>query len=115
MEAGNVLVFWMNCCRCGVAIMECWLLRVSGNTASWRATIAGLSHRQPERRYIRELSLGSGRPLFITRVQKVIRKSWRRYLVFIATNLPVVIFPLVIGQLYSLWISFEASKMSWDE
>jgi len=63
---------------------------------SWRAYQQSLSHRQPERRYIREIIFGQRRAVRYYEITKVIRKSWRRYW-FIMTNLPGNI-QLVIGQ-----------------
>lgn len=74
---------------------------------SWRAYQQSLSHRQPERRYIREIIFGKRRTIRYYEITKNDTKNPKSDTWFIMTNLPGNI-QLVIGHLYSLrnWIEY---------
>lgn len=74
---------------------------------SWRAYQQNLSHRQPERRYIREIIFGKRRTIRYYEITKSDTKTSKSDTWFIMTNLPGNI-QLVIGNLYSLrnWIEY---------
>ncbi len=79
--------------------------RVRYNT--WRAYQQNLSHRQAERRYIREIIFGKRRSIRYYEITKSDTKNPQSDTWFIMTNLPGNI-QLVIGNLYSLrnWIEY---------
>ncbi|URD51276.1 IS701 family transposase [Chroococcidiopsis sp. CCNUC1] len=74
---------------------------------SWRAYQQNLSHRQPERRYIREIIFGKRRTVRYYEITKSDTKNPKSDTWFIMTNLPGNI-QLVVGNLYSLrnWIEY---------
>ena len=74
---------------------------------SWRAYQQNLSHRQPERRYIREIIFGKRRNIRYYEITKSDTKNPKSDTWFIMTNLPGNI-QLVVGNLYSLrnWIEY---------
>lgn len=74
---------------------------------SWRAYQQNLSHRQPERRYIREIIFGKRRAVRYYEITKSDTKNPGKDTWFIMTNLPGNI-QLVVGKLYSLrnWIEY---------
>lgn len=74
---------------------------------SWRAYQQNLSHRQPERRYIREIIFGKRRTIRYYEITKSDTKNPKSDTWFIMTNLPGNI-QLVVGNLYSLrnWIEY---------
>jgi SRSO17 transposase len=74
---------------------------------SWRAYQQNLSHRQPERRYIREIIFGKRRSIRYYEITKSDTKNPKSDTWFIMTNLPGNI-QLVSGNLYSLrnWIEY---------
>jgi SRSO17 transposase len=74
---------------------------------SWRAYQQNLSHRQPERRYIREIIFGKRRTIRYYEITKSDTKTPKEDTWFIMTNLPGNI-QLVVGNLYSWrnWIEY---------
>lgn len=74
---------------------------------SWRAYQQNLAHRQPERRYIREIIFGKRRDIRYYEITKSDTKQPGEETWFIMTNLPGNI-QLVVGNLYSLrnWIEY---------
>lgn len=74
---------------------------------SWRAYWQNLSHRQPEKRYIREIIFGKRRSIRYYEITKSDTKDPGEDTWFIMTSLPGNI-QLVVGQLYSLrnWIEY---------
>ena len=74
---------------------------------SWRAYQQNLSHRQPERRYIREIIFGKRRAIRYYEITKSDTKEPGEDTWFIMTNLPGNI-QLVVGNLYSMrnWIEY---------
>lgn len=74
---------------------------------SWRAYQQNLSHRPPERRYIREIIFGKRRTIRYYEITKSDTKKPKEDTWFIMTNLPGNI-QLVVGNLYSLrnWIEY---------
>lgn len=74
---------------------------------SWRPYWQKLSHRQPERRFIREIIFGKRRTIRYYEITKADTKEPGEDTWFIMTNLPGDI-QLFVGQLYSLrnWIEY---------
>lgn len=74
---------------------------------NWRPYQQNLSHRQPERRYIREIIFGKRRTVRYYEITKNDTKNPGEDTWFIMTNLPGNI-QLIIGNLYSLrnWIEY---------
>lgn len=74
---------------------------------SWRAYQQNLSHRQPEKRYIREIIFGKRRAIRYYEITKGDTKEPGEETWFIMTNLPGNI-QLTVGNLYSLrnWIEY---------
>lgn len=74
---------------------------------SWRAYQQNLSHRPPERRYVREIIFGKRRTIRYYEITKSDTKKPKEDTWFIMTNLPGNI-QLIVGNLYSLrnWIEY---------
>lgn len=68
---------------------------------SWRPYWQNLSHRQPERRFIREIIFGKRRNIRYYEITKADTNEPKEDTWFIMTNLPGDI-QLVVGKLYGL-------------